>query len=366
VLRRQWNDLVLQMEPPEIFYTYEWACAVQAAYRESVHPLLFLGYENDNLVAVAALATDATEKAVRFLAGTTADYCDFVCDPKGRTGFVAAVLAKLKELEFGDFTLANLPAESATVAAIRTSAGKHGFHAYMRPAYLCAQVDLGPAEARQSLKTSVQKKKKLKYYLRAMEREGPVAVMHHQSRESIAEALPRFTNAHVARFEATGRTSNLASAERRRFLAELAERFGGTNAVTLTEMSVGGRPMAWNYGFQFQGSWFWYMPTFDTRDEANSPGYCLLAQIILEACDRPEMRVVDLGLGAEGYKERFGNSSRQTLHTTLTLSRARHWREVTRYRAATAVKKSPKLESAIRGVRDALRRATYKNGKNQP
>ncbi len=24
-LRRQWNELVLQMERPEIFYTYEWA-----------------------------------------------------------------------------------------------------------------------------------------------------------------------------------------------------------------------------------------------------------------------------------------------------------------------------------------------------
>ena len=44
----------------------------------------------------------------------------------------------------------------------------------------------------------------------------------------------------------------------------------------------------------------------------------------MDACDMDEMEVVDLGLGAEGYKERFGNSTRQTLHVTLTRSWPRH------------------------------------------
>jgi len=346
------------MGPPEVFYTYEWACAVQAAYRESLHPLLFLGYEADELVGVVSLATDEAGRVASFLAGTTADYCDFVSGRKERAEFVAGVLSKLKELNFRDLTLANLPGESATVAAIRAAAEEHRFHVYMRPAYVCAQVDLGQGEARQGLKASLQGKKKLRQYLRAMEREGRVEVKHLHSADEIASALPRFVTAHVARFRSMGRISNLERAERQHFLAELAARFTGTDTVTFTEMSVGDRAIAWNYGFQHQGSWFWYMPTFDTRDEANSPGYCLLAQIIIEACGRPEMRLVDLGLGAEGYKERFGNSSRQTLYTTLTLSRARHWREVARYRAATTIKNSPRIETAIRGLRAALQRPT--------
>jgi len=355
-LQRQWNNLVQQMEPPEVFYTYEWACAVQAAYGESLQPLLFLGHEGDDLVAVAALATDGAGRVTSFLAGTTADYCDFVSRRKDRAEFVAGALQKLKELKLRDLILANLPADSETVAALRTAAEEHRFHVYMRPAYVCAQVELGQGEGRQGLKTSLQGKKKLRHYLRAMEREGPVTVKHLHSPDEISGTLPRFVSAHVVRFRAMGRVSNLEKPERQRFLAELAKRFAGTDTVTLSEMSVGDRAMAWNYGFQFQGSWFWYMPTFDTRDETNSPGYCLLAQIVIEACGRPEMRVVDLGLGAEGYKERFGNSSRQTLYTTLTLSRARHWREVARYRAATAIKKSPRLDTAIRGVRAALQR----------
>jgi CelD/BcsL family acetyltransferase involved in cellulose biosynthesis len=58
--------------------------------------------------------------------------------------------------------------------------------------------------------------------------------------------------------------------------------------------------------------------------------------------------VVDLGLGAEGYKERFGNSARQTLYVTVTRSWLRHLREIVRYRAAEALKRLPKVERAVR------------------
>jgi CelD/BcsL family acetyltransferase involved in cellulose biosynthesis len=357
ILRQQWNDLVLQMEPPEVFYTFEWAYATQAAYSASLQPLLFLAYENDELTGVASLATDGQEMSGVFQAATTGDYCEFLSHPCRRAEFVAAVLEKLRELKLRNLTLANLPEDSATVGALRAAARECGFHVYTRPAYQCARVELGQGQARQALKTSLLGKKKLRHYLRAMEREGAVALTHLHTRDEVARVLPHFVRAHVARFLATGRISNLARPDRQRFLGELAAQFSDAGTVTLSQMTAGGRAVAWNYGFRFRGSWFWYLPTFDSRDESNSPGYCLLSKIIIEACDLPEMQVVDLGLGAEGYKERFGNSARQTLYTALTRSRARHLREVARYRAAMAVKRSPRLEAAIRRALAGLQRA---------
>src|SRR5580658_7531484 len=38
-LRRKWNGLVMQMERPEVFYTCEWALAMQSAYQSSITPL---------------------------------------------------------------------------------------------------------------------------------------------------------------------------------------------------------------------------------------------------------------------------------------------------------------------------------------
>ena len=172
--------------------------------------------------------------------------------------------------------------------------------------------------------------------------------VHLRSQDKIQTELPAFAHAHVTRFQAAHRTSSLSTPERRHFLDELARRFSGTGVVTLSMLMVGDRPVAWNYGFRFHGSWFWYQPTFDSRQEENSPGHCLLARIIMDACDIDEMKVVDLGLGAEGYKERFGNSTRQTVYVTMTRSWRRHLREIVRYRAASFLKKSPKIESAVR------------------
>lgn len=352
-LRRQWNDLVLQMERPEVFYTCEWALAMQSAYQTSLTPLLFLGYEGEDLVGAASLATDTAEENITFLAGTTADYCEVLAHPHRRAEFVEAVFAALAKMKFGFMALASLPEDSATPAALRTAAAKHGFHVFMRPACLCAQVELGSGEQRQELKTSMTSYRKLRRYIKAMEREAPVKFVHLQSEAEIQAALPGFADAHVARFRATQRTSFLSAPERRFFLGELARQFSGAGVVTLSTLMMADRPVAWIFGFQFHGSWFIYQATFDSRQEEHSPGHCLLSTIVAAACDMDGMRVIDLGVGAEGYKGRFGNSTRQTLYVTVTKSKLRHLREIARYRAASMLKQSPQVESA---VRRALRR----------
>ncbi len=347
---RQWNTLALQMERPEVFYTCEWALAVQSAYQNSLQPLLLLGYDGDDLVGIASLASDQSQKNIRFLTSTTADYCDFLTAPPFRKEFIDAVFAELRQRSAALLELANLPADSSTPDALRHAANKHGFHLFIRPAYLCAQVELNSGTARQALKDELTGKKKLRRYLRNMEREGPVTFTHLQSDEQIRAALPEFAEAHVARFQATGRVSSLSTPERRTFLKELSRRFDGTGVVTLSLLKIKERTVAWNFGFQFHKSWFWYQPTFDSRHEDNSPGHCLLSRIVVEACDMDRLDVIDLGLGAEGYKERFGNHTRQTLHVTITASRANHLLQVARYRIASALKRSPKIESAIRRV----------------
>jgi CelD/BcsL family acetyltransferase involved in cellulose biosynthesis len=354
-LSRQWNALALQMERPEVFYTCEWALAVQFAHPASLKPLLILGYEGDELIGVASLAMDSTKERVSFLAATTGDYCDFLTKPQRRAEFLEAVFAELRKTKARFITLANLPEDSATTAALRATAGNHGFHVYMRPAYLCAQVELGSGEQRQELKVALAGKKKLRRYLRAMQREGPVKFVHLKSLDDVQAALPGFADAHVARFRATHRISSLSTPERRSFLEELTRRLSGDGIVTLSMLMIGDRPVAWNYGFQFHGSWFWYQPTFDSSQEDNSPGHSLLARIVIDACDMDGMERIDLGLGAEGYKERFGNSTRQTLYVTVTPSQRRHVQEILRYRAANALTRWPKVESAVRSVLGPLR-----------
>lgn len=364
-LQTQWNALVEQMESPEVFYTYQWSWAVQRAYASTLVPFLVLAYEGESLIGVASLATDPGRRAASFLAGTTADYCEFLSHPSNRAPLADAVVSELKKAGIRRIELANLPADSATAAAIRDATKKSKYHAFFRTAYLCARVELGQAEERMSLKSAQLRKNMFRRNMNRLGKEGVVALTHARSWNDVEAILPSFSVAHVARFLATGRISNLASAARRVFLEEVAKALSGSNWLTLTRLMVGDQAVAWNYGFQFRGSWFWYQPTFDSKFEALSPGHCLLIHIVAEACGMNEIRVVDLGLGAEGYKERLATSNRMTLHGTVTESLLDHLFAIFRYRLSCLVKSSPPIEAILRTTiarGKALRSRFRKNG----
>jgi CelD/BcsL family acetyltransferase involved in cellulose biosynthesis len=348
LLRQQWNSLVQEMERPEVFYTHQWALAVQRAFGESLLTMLVLAYEGEELAGVAALATEPAQKKIFFLCSMTADYCDLVSHPDRRAEFLDALLAEFRRTDSTSIVLTSLPAESVTMKALKSIALEHGYYRFVRPAAVCAGVELGTKEERLKLKTTLGKKKIFRHSMNSLAREGPVSFSHLLTWEAIEPILASFSVAHVARFLTMGRVSNVASAQRRAFLRELARLLSESGWLVLSRMSVADRPIAWNYGFQFQNSWFWYQPTFDTAYERFSPGYCLLSEIVSEACDKEETRLVDLGLGAEGYKERFANNARTTLHVHLTKSLGRHMRETVRFHAARAVKSVPWVESATR------------------
>lgn len=350
-LRRRWNALAQRMERPEVFYTYDWAIAVQRAYRDSLAPLVFLAYEGDLLVGAAALAGKKTgNREVVFLAGSTADYCDFLSDPGQRSDFVEAVLCELKRRKARKVVFANLPADSCSLAAISRGASHSRYYLHSRLAYLCARVVLQSGEERAALKQSVVTKKKLRRYLGELAKLGPVSIPHDKRWELIEPILQSFISAHVARFLETGRISNLIRAERRTFLYELARELSRSGWITVSRLLVGENAAAWNYGFEFGGSWFWYQPTVNSRYEDFSPGYCLLSKIVEAACDRPDLDVVDLGLGAEGYKERFATANRRTLYCELNGSLPNHLRTVARQCAAEVAKASPRIEKWSRGL----------------
>jgi CelD/BcsL family acetyltransferase involved in cellulose biosynthesis len=356
-LRRQWNTLALAAEQPQVFYTWEWAMAVYRAYHATLRPLLFLAYDaGGSLVGVAALATDGSGRRAAFLCATTGDYCDFLSAVEHRKGFVGMVIAELRKQNIDQMALANLPADSTTASVIGEVAGISGYRTFARTGYICAQVSLIALERHGDAKPVLPRKKMLRRFLNAMGRDAPVRLDHARSWTAVEAILPEFIQAHVARFLVTGRISNAARRERQEFLAELAKLLSESGWVVLTRLMSGSKSFAWNYGFQFQRTWFWYQPTFVSDLEEYSPGFCLLAKLIEEAADDPEVKTVDLGLGAEEYKDRFANQTRETLYVTVSTSAARHYGEIFRYHAAEIVRASPRVEAAVRKVQQRWRR----------
>jgi hypothetical protein len=349
-LRQQWNVLVHSVDRPQVFYTYEWSLAVQRAYHSTLHPWLFLCYdEAESLCGVVALAANVDGSSVSFLCASTSDYCDFLGLKEQKPAFIAGVLAELKKQDICNVTLTNLPAESDTIALIRQASAKNGYYCFARPAYVCAQVSLSQLERRPDDNRPVLPGKKVqRRLLNAIGRETLVRIDHARTWDAVEPILPQFMQCHVARSLVTGRLSNLTRKKRRVFLEELAKLLSKSGWLMLTRMLAGNNTVAWNYGFQFQDTLFWYQPTFDNDLEKYSPGICLLSKLIEEAAENPALNTVDLGLGAEEYKDRFANRNRETLYVTLRTSVAQYAREILRYRAAQCIKTFPGLEAMTR------------------
>jgi len=308
-----------------------------------------LAYEQDSLVGVAALATDATQPGTFFLAGATADYCDFVSSPESRKQLLDAVLAELTKLGMPTLVLANLPSDSATARALASSADFRGFNLFSQRAFQCDQVILRTIEQCELVRRSVRRKRELRY-LKALGTRAAVTVEHLKSWDKIASALPSFTKAHVARFSAIGRQSNLDSPERVAFLSELAKLLSTRGWITLSQLRAGENSIAWQYAFRFAHRWSFYQTTFDSGFRQYSPGFGLILKLIEEACESAEIDFVDLGLGGESYKKRLATATRETLHMTLARSTVTYLKIAARYHAAAAIKTSPRLEHYVRRV----------------
>jgi CelD/BcsL family acetyltransferase involved in cellulose biosynthesis len=355
-LRARWNALASSVPRPQVFYTYEWALAVQRAYGATLRPLVFLAYdETEALCGIAALAQPEKDKA-SFLCATTGDYCDFLSLPEHRAMLVTMVLSELRKQGIGKLVLTNLPADSESVAALREASVQIGYRYFARTAYLCSQVVLANLPRRRSQdKPYFPRRKMVRHSMNAMGRGAPVRIEHVVSWTQLEPILPEFMQTHIGRFLFTGRISNQARPERRLFLQELAKLLSQSGWLVLSRMVSGAHVCAWHYGFRFHDTWFWYQPTFDSSLEKHSPGFCLLTKIIEDA-DESGLKIVDLGLGAEEYKDRLANGTRQTLYVTLNSSAARHYRERARYGASRLVKITSETEAATRWLIKSLSR----------
>jgi len=354
-LRQQWNALVEQVEQPQVFYTYEWALAVWHAYSSTLRPLLFLAYdEQGSLCGIAALATDSSGREVSFLCATTGDYCDFLSLPEHKPALVGGIFAELRRLGIGSTVFANLPADSTTVPVLRKAARQHRYFCFLRASYVCAQVSLKLLERRKEGKLVAPGGKRLRRLVNAMSHTAPVRFEHLRSWKALEPILPEFIQAHVSRFLEIGQISNLAHPKRQEFLTELARLLSESRWLVLSRLIAGDKAVAWHYGFQFDGTWFWYQPTFDSSLERYWPGFCLLTQAIQEALENPAMKTLDMGLGSEAYKAKFANASRETLYVTMHNSLPRYVGLVVRDRAAAAVKAHPAMEKFAQAFRKRL------------
>lgn len=345
-LREEWNQLVLQMEVPQVFYTYEWALALERSFRSSAEPLIFILRRDEVLIGVAALACKSVDTLETFFLGaSTADYCDIVSAPQDRSLVVTELLRALRRSGVRKVNLTCIPHNSATIDAL-SQPRSTGYWSSSRPAYTCSRIVFKCGAKDVAPKSGMSARTKDK--LRRLSKLGSIKLVHLREHDEAFGVLDSIVKAQISRFLATFRTSPLLLEERRRFLAELIGLLSQKQWLDISLLKFGEREIAWNLGFRFEGISFWYLPTFDVSMESLSPGACLLGLMTEEGWNEQNLKEIDLGLGDEGYKARIANDSRSTLSFTLSSNASIHAKFLLREALARMVKASSFCERSVR------------------
>jgi hypothetical protein len=145
------------------------------------------------------------------------------------------VLKELLRSRIQTFQLANLPADSLSLPALRAAAQQLGIHIFDRLGYQCAQINLGTGEGRAQLRHALDKKKMFRRETSIFCDEMRQYVLSVSVRHWVLERrFQNFMKRMLLVFLPTQRISNLVRSERRHFLAELAERLAEADSFVLT------------------------------------------------------------------------------------------------------------------------------------
>jgi CelD/BcsL family acetyltransferase involved in cellulose biosynthesis len=294
-----WNRLVVNRPGATFFQTLAWQRAWWETFARG-QLLLLATYQGGRLSAVAPLFADGG--MVFFVGSGGSDYLDFLGDPASADVLPAMLdAARAHTADFVGFRFYHVPDASPTPQLLAKAAAELDLDFYEEgsldaPALRFAQWPESkrpPAE-----KTSLVR------HERNLRKHGELKTEHFTRSEDILPLLPDFFAQHVERWKGTAFPSLFLQQDQCAFYRNLTKRAGPEGWLRFSRVTLDGQPIAFHFGFCFDGRFLWYKPSFDPAWSRCSPGEVLLRSLLMRA-QSEDSEVFDFGLGNEAFKSRF-------------------------------------------------------------
>jgi len=335
-----WHRLWKASHRRDIFNAFGWARAswkVHGSGRSLCTPVVFQG---DEVVGILPLVAEG--RKLRFLGSPRSDYNDLLCQPDAGCFVLDAALRALSALpaSWDRCELEGLPDDSNIVTKFDNLASEVRTRSHLSLSSLCPRVVFAPD--RDQVISSIVNKKSLRRHENKLQRLGEVRFWHAQSREEIHAHLPAFFRQHIARRAMAGERSIFCEGQACNFYRALVDELDPREELRFAVLEVNRQPIAYHCGFETNGKFVWYKPTFDIDFWDYSPGEVLLKKLFEYVKER-DVREFDFTVGNEDFKSRFANQVGQTY--TLEMfpvgfrGRLRH----SVHRLKEPVKKCPRL-----------------------
>ena len=106
-------------------------------------------------------------------------------------------------------------------------------------------------------------KDSLKRHQAKLQKKGKIAFRHLEDRDEIREHMVTFYIQHIRRRAMAGDPSRFLDPAERVLYEALVEELDPTRTLRFAVLELNDRPIAYHFGFEFDGKFIWYKPTFD-------------------------------------------------------------------------------------------------------
>ncbi len=134
--------------------------------------------------------------------------------------------------------------------------------------------------------------------------------------------IDEFFEQHVRRWAGRETPSLFTDVRNRVFYRRLAAELADAGSLLFSVVEFNDQPVAFHYGFDYNGVVMWYKPSFDIAYAHQSPGLVLLRNLMGYAIEQNRTEF-DFGVGDEEFKQRFTNTKRMTTRIRIYRNRVR-------------------------------------------
>jgi predicted ATP-grasp superfamily ATP-dependent carboligase/CelD/BcsL family acetyltransferase involved in cellulose biosynthesis len=311
-----WNALAARSTTNTVFQVHQWARAWLDVYGDAHDPYVLVAEDSKGPAAIAPLIVSRAAnrpRTVRFIGSGRSDYCDFLVPADCREALPVLVGQLLDDPAWDAIDLRNVPAASATPAALAAACEERGFRYLVRDQFLCPTLLI---EGHESAARRILNKPSLRRSERRIERAGAHRVRHTAAAAEIAPLLTEFFEQHVRRWSGSANPSLFLHERNRRFYRRLTEALDDTGWLLFSIVELDQRVAAFHYGFDYNRSLIWYKPSFEPALAGLSPGNLMVKHLITYALEH-NRRELDFTVGDEAFKKRFTNLTRKTVRVQI-------------------------------------------------
>jgi CelD/BcsL family acetyltransferase involved in cellulose biosynthesis len=306
-LTSEWNRLWAINPHRQIFNRFDWSRAWWQGYGRSVSlctPVVFTG---GKLVGVLPLVR--YKNRLIFFGDPGSDYNDVLCENAATPEilqFLLEVLCNASRDAWKYATFTNVPRCSLLLSAIAQLPKHWRSHFVTIEGQVCSSVILNDDNRHLTLQNILSQKEPRRHE-KKLQKLGKLNFRHIENRNEIRSHLPKFFEQHTQRWALVdGGNQRFLSEQSRAFYRALVDHLDPSHELRFSVLQLDDRPIAYHFGFQLDGKFIHYKPTFDIDLWEHSPGQVLTRNLFTYA-GISGVREFDFTIGNETYKNLLAN-----------------------------------------------------------